>query len=58
MLMVSVNKKRKSGFKLSKEAKKHGEEIKKKLEEEMPVIKATGGEKVSRLKNWWRRLLS
>lgn len=39
--------KRKSGFKLSKEAKKHGEEIKKKLEEEMPVLIATGGESIT-----------
>lgn len=34
--------KRKSGFEKSKDAKKAGEEIKKKIEEEMPVIKATG----------------
>lgn len=34
--------KRKSGFALSKEAKKAGEAIKKKLEENMPVIKANG----------------
>lgn len=34
--------KRKSGFKLSKEAKKAGEEIKEKLTEDMPVIRVTG----------------
>lgn len=34
--------KRKSGFKLSKEAKKAGEEIKEKLIQDMPVIKITG----------------
>jgi len=39
--------KRKSGFTRSKDAKAYGEEIKKKLLEEMPVIKATGGESIS-----------
>ena len=39
--------KRKSGFTRSKDAKAYGEDIKKKLLEEMPVIKATGGESIS-----------